>query len=120
MPKNTTLVGQQAETLAAEYLAGQGYRLLSRNDRTRFAEIDLIMLGRGKIIFVEVKYRKSDEYGGGSGAVTFDKLCRLRNAAEAWLAEHKEYSGLQPRIDVVTLTGSLSAPRFDHIENVTA
>ncbi len=120
MVKNTTAVGHRAEALAAEYLMQKGYRLLARNDRTRFAEIDLIMLGHGEILFVEVKYRKSDRYGGGSGAITPDKLRRLRNAAEAWLAEHEDYADLQPRIDVVTVTGSLSAPQVDRIENITA
>ena len=119
MAKNTTAVGLRAEKVAADYMRAQGYKLVARNDRTRFAELDLILANRENIVFVEVKYRVHAEYGGGAGAITADKLRRLRNAAEVWLAEHRGYDSLQPRVDLVSIQGDLESPQVEHIENIT-
>ena len=119
MAKNTTAVGLRAENIAADYMRAHGYKLIVRNDRTRFAELDLVMADREYIVFVEVKYRAHVNYGGGTGAITMDKLRRLRNAAETWLADHQEYGSLQPRIDVISVRGSLESPHIEHIENIT-
>ncbi len=119
MAKNTTAIGLRAEDVAATYLESVDYRVVARNDRTRFAELDLIVANRDSIVFVEVKYRKSTDFGGGAAAITADKLRRLRNATEVWLAEHQEYTGFQPRIDAVFVQGSIESPTVEHIENIT-
>jgi len=119
MAKNTTAIGSTAEDMAAEYLQSKGYRVIARNHRTRFAELDIIAASKDVVAFVEVKFRKHTGFGGGAGAITPDKLRRLRNAAEVWLSEHEEYSSLQPRIDVVTIEGDLPGASLEHLENVS-
>lgn len=119
MPKNTTALGNMAEDMAAEYLKGKGYRIIARNHRTRFAELDIVAASKEVVAFVEVKYRKHTGFGGGVGAITQDKLRRLRNAAEVWLSEHEEYAGYQPRIDVIAIQGDLIVPIIEQTENVS-
>lgn len=119
MAKNTTAIGSTAEDMATEYLQSKGYRVIARNHRTRFAELDIIAVSKEVIAFVEVKYRKHADFGGGAGAITQDKLRRLNNAASVWLAEHQDYSTLQPRVDVITVEGDQGSPAIEHILNIT-
>lgn len=119
MLKNTTAIGSTAEDMAAEYLQGKGYRVIARNHRTRFAELDIIAASNDVIVFVEVKYRKYAQFGGGAGAITQDKLRRLHNAAEVWLSEHEEFADHQPRIDVVTVEGDFASASLEHLENAS-
>lgn len=119
MVKNTTAIGSTAEDMAAEYLKERGYRIIARNHRTRFAELDIIAASKEIMVFVEVKYRKHAQFGGGAGAITQDKLRRLHNAAEVWLGEHEEFADHQPRIDAVTVEGDLPGACLKHLENVS-
>ncbi len=119
MAKNTTAVGNTAEDMAAEYLQSKGYRVIARNHRTRFAELDIIAASKDVVAFVEVKFRKHTGFGGGAGAITQDKLRRLHNAAEMWLSEHDEFTSHQPRIDVVTVEGDFASASLEHLENAS-
>ena len=120
--KNTTRVGSAAEARVAEYLAELGYEILARNQRTRFYEIDIIAArsnrsGEHEIIFVEVKYRRNADFGGGAESITPDKQFRLRRAAESWLARQPRYQNFQPRLDVIVVEGAQSPFRLHHYEN---
>ncbi len=101
--KNTTAIGQQAEGLAAKYLVSQGYNIVERNYRDRFCEIDIIATNKESICFVEVKFRNTNDFGGGVGAIQADKQHRLQRAAESWLAQRKGFENLQPQIDVIAI-----------------
>jgi len=102
----TTQLGQAAETRVAEYLEGRSYKILGRNVRTRYYEIDIIAQKNNTIIFTEVKYRKLAAFGGGEAAINVSKRARMINAASMWLADHSAYAAMQPRIDVLTVDGS--------------
>ncbi len=117
--KNTTAVGNSAETLACEYLEGKGYKIVGRNYKDRFCEIDIVACNKDYIVFVEVKYRSRADYGGAAGAVTPAKLAQMTRAAEFYLSQHQEFNNHQPRLDVVTISGDLSRAELEHIENCT-
>ncbi len=57
MIRSNRQVGGAAETLAADFLSRQGYRIVARNYRTRVGEIDLIARHRDRLVFIEVKAR---------------------------------------------------------------
>jgi uncharacterized protein (TIGR00252 family) len=61
------LSGEQAEALACQYLLDQGLQLIDKNFRSRRGEIDLIMQDNGCIVFVEVRFRRSQAFGRCSG-----------------------------------------------------
>lgn len=72
--------GARAESQAAEWLKGKGLKLLERNVRSRFGEIDLVMEDGTTLVFVEVRYRSRDDYGGAVASVTPAKQARLQRA----------------------------------------
>ncbi|MFO0781708.1 MAG: YraN family protein [Candidatus Saccharimonadales bacterium] len=87
MAKNTTLTGQKAEQAAATYLEMRGYKVLERNWRRPKCEIDIIAKKDNIIFFVEVKYRRDYEQGGGLEAITATKLKQMQYAAQMWVEE---------------------------------
>lgn len=88
--------GRLAEDHVARYLERHGGKILARNYRSRFGEIDIIAEGRGWLLFVEVKARSGR--ASPLEAVTFRKQQRLIRTAGQYLAEHPSLS--QPRFDV--------------------
>lgn len=86
---NTTAIGRAAEEAAAKYLMERGYKLVDRNWRTRWCEIDIIAAKAGIVSFIEVKFRASDKWGAGLEYVTRRKFQQMQFAAEFWLAKHK-------------------------------
>jgi len=112
----TGILGNRAENLAFKFLKQQGLQLRERNFRCRLGEIDLIMQDANYLVFIEVRYRKGNDFGGALASVDSHKQKRLRRAAETYLLQHK-LTDLPCRFDILCLTGSLSKPSFDWIEN---
>ena len=82
-------LGQWGEALAAKALRRGGYRIVERNYRSRFGEIDLVARDRrGTLLFVEVKLRGEDSIGLPREFVDGRKQQRLRTAAELYLAQN--------------------------------
>ena len=95
-------IGALGERLAAEHLHRLGLQVLTRNWRCRYGELDLIAAepSHGTVVFVEVKTRTSDRFGGLAEAVTPAKVRRLRRLAGLWLAaQDRRWAAI--RIDVV-------------------
>jgi putative endonuclease len=100
----TSLLGQSAESHAEAFLKTQGLKLLTRNWRCRFGEIDLVMQDGTTTVFVEVRLRSRSDFGGAAASVTPAKQKKLLAAARQYLSTLKT---LPPcRFDVVALTGS--------------
>ena len=78
--------GDRAETLAAQFLTRQGLVIVARNFRTRAGEIDLIAQDGTTFVFVEVRMRRSQHFGGAAESITARKRERLAKAANAYLA----------------------------------
>jgi putative endonuclease len=113
-------IGSLGEQLAVEYLTSLGLRVLTRNWRCRYGELDVIATddALGVVVFVEVKTRSSDQFGGVAHAVTPAKVRRLRRLAGLWLAaQDKSWDGV--RIDVVGVrVGRRRHPEITHIQGV--
>lgn len=95
-------VGNAAEAACARYLTTQGLRLIDRNVKCRWGELDLIMMDQQTLVFVEVKARRSNYFGGGLAAVTTSKQQKLRRAAQ-WYLLQRRLSEAQCRFDVVDM-----------------
>jgi putative endonuclease len=100
------------EDLACVELCRRGYAILARRYRTRYGEIDVVAREGTTVVFVEVKTRYGDAFGGGSAAVTPWKQQRIVRMATDYLARH----GLLDapcRFDVVTVQVETSCPRIE-------
>ena len=95
--------GVPAENRAAAFLEGQGLKVLERNYRCRFGEIDLIAASGATLVFVEVRARRSGAFGGAAGSITATKRRRLVAAARHYLARRRADQAC--RFDVVLLQG---------------
>ena len=78
--------GRHAENLAALFLQQQGLKLVARNYRCRFGEIDLIARDGKTLVFVEVRMRTSDQFGGAAASITAGKRHKLLRTARHYLA----------------------------------
>ncbi len=109
MPPRTTArqrAGQAAEQQALDYLTAQGLRLIQRNYRVRLGELDLIMTEGAELVFVEVRCRADDRFGGAAASVTAAKQSRVRRAAQTFLTERCGPRRWPPiRFDVVAIEG---------------
>ena len=96
--------GRWAERKAYFYLKRKHYRLLEKNFRSRFGEIDLIMQKRSLIIFVEVRYRSTESHGTPADTVTAKKQRKIRLTAECFLIKHRLYDQVNCRFDVIEIS----------------
>lgn len=90
-PVNTTFKqaqGYYAESYACAYLQQAGLTLVTRNFRCKFGEIDLIMREQDTLVFVEVRYRKNQQYTSAIESITFAKQQRIRRAAQVYLQHY--------------------------------
>lgn len=106
--------GSDAEQIAVSYLLRQGLVLVERNYRCRFGEIDLIMYEGKTVVFVEVRMRASDAFGGAAASITSAKQAKLLRAARHYLSGLKNVPSC--RFDAVLMTGAHS-PRIEWIRN---
>lgn len=121
-PKTMTRaqLGALGEALAVDHLTGMGLRILHRNWRCRYGELDVIAsdAATGTVVFVEVKTRTGDGYGGLAQAVTEQKVRRLRRLAGLWLAGQGD-SWAAVRIDVIGVRiGHRREPEITHLQGI--
>ncbi len=100
--------GAWGEDAACRYLEDLGYRIVERNFRTRFGEIDIIAERGAYIVFAEVKSRKNSRFAKAREFVTESKQRKILASAELWLSEH--VTKLQPRFDVIEVYGEENSP----------
>jgi putative endonuclease len=93
--------GVAAETAALAWLERRGLKLLARNWRCRWGELDLVMQDGDCVVMVEVRLRASDRFGGAAASVDANKRARLISAARQFLARRPDSPC---RFDVVTMS----------------
>ena len=119
----TTERGTWGEKQALAFLKDKGYKLVARNYRSRFGEIDLIVSDNSFIVFVEVKLRKNSNFALAREFVSYKKQEKLRATANLWLSnmsrsEKYAKTNLQPRFDVIEIYAEdETAFQINHIEN---
>lgn len=79
--KHRQELGKKGEDLAIQYLIGEGFKLIERNFRTRFGEIDIVATKGKEYFFIEVKTREGEEYGTAIESLPFYRRERLKKMA---------------------------------------
>ncbi len=111
---NRKELGGKGEAAAGAFLSRQGFRILDRNYRTRFGEIDLFCQDGSGIVFVEVKTKQSGEFAPPLASVTERKRAKLRQLAEEYLISHR-LEAVEARFDVLSIVIGPGAPEIEHI-----
>jgi putative endonuclease len=106
--------GARGEDAALAFLQQRGLRLVTRNYRCRFGEIDLVLRDGEVLVFVEVRVRSSERFGGGGASIDGRKRERLLRAARHYLSDRATVPAC--RFDAMLLSGD-QPPRIEWIIN---
>jgi len=114
--RKNLVIGRSGEELAVAFLEKSGYKILARNYKTRLGEIDIVAYDSDTICFVEVKTRRSDNYGLPQEAVGGFKQRQIAKAALAYLKENNLFPK-KSRFDIVCVFFAGDKPRLELIRN---
>ncbi len=111
-------LGMQGEKLAAKFLKRRGYKITQRNYKCKLGEIDIVAQQDKTVVFVEVKTRRTKEFGPPQYAITAAKKKQISKAALSYIRE-KNFTEQSCRFDVIAITFSPESrkPKIEHIEN---
>lgn len=108
-------VGKEGEKAAAEYLLSKGYEILAVNYIAQKAEVDIIALKEGFLVFVEVKTRSSLEYGLPQDFVRATKIKLLVKAANLFIEENNREE--EVRFDIIAIHKVGEVYNIQHLED---
>lgn len=111
------LWGNYWERMACDYLKKQQLKKITSNYQCPAGEIDIIMTDADTLVFVEVKYRKNEDWVSGPEAVTKSKQKRIIKAAQMFLLQNKQFNDWNCRFDVVSIQGAQNPPIIDWIQH---
>lgn len=113
------LKGKEGEEMAAKFLKDKGYQIIDQNNSTKFGELDLIATKNNVLIFVEVKFKQTEDFGTPEEMIGQNKLNQVRRTAELYLLTNpdieKQFDKYQ--IDAVCIVEETG--RISHHENLT-
>lgn len=113
---NNKKTGNDGEERAAKFLQHAGYRVLERNYRSRYGEVDIIVCKEDTVAFVEVKTWPRGDFFSLAKAVDGRKQKRIIKTAKRFLAEHRQYNDCYVRFDLIALDMA-GQDEICHIEN---
>lgn len=114
---NTRAKGKHGEQLALNHLVNQGLMLVEQNFSSRYGEIDIIMRDSDEWVFVEVRMRQSQAFGGGLESVTRSKQRKLINTAEYYMQKHYKTHFESCRFDIIEIGGLLDEQQLNWVQD---
>lgn len=118
MAQNNRAVGTKYEEKAEQFLKKQGIRIITKNFRCKQGEIDLVGVDGNCLVFIEVKYRATNNAGEPEDAVDIYKQKKICRVAEYFLYTHPHYANQMIRYDVIAIAGEeirWHKAAFEHI-----
>ncbi|NNE37620.1 MAG: YraN family protein [Gammaproteobacteria bacterium] len=116
MVPSSTSIGAAAEDSAINFLKLKGLKLIKRNFRSKYGEIDLIMNDRQCTVFVEVRYRRSKNFLTPLESIDHKKVKKIINCCKYYIQKSKT-DGDSYRFDIITISGKLENPEIDWYQN---
>jgi len=116
MKSDNKKTGKIGEDIAIDFLKKKGYKIIERNYKCVFGEVDIVARDRNDIVFVEVKSRRSEYFGDPTDAVDFNKQKKISKIALNYLNE-KRLDNHDARFDVIAIKLSPNGNTVELIEN---
>lgn len=116
MEKTTKQKGDIGENIATDYLEKRNFKIIEKQYRKRFGEIDIIASDNNTIVFIEVKLRKSSALGHPLESITKSKIEKIYKVADSYLRENELIDSLI-RFDVVSILLENNLYTVEHIKN---
>ncbi len=101
---SSTKIGSDAEEQARLFLESKGLITVRCNFKCKCGEIDLIMNDGGTLVFIEVRYRESQGYGGAKESITRSKRVKIERTAHFYLQTFKKIPPC--RFDALLIEGN--------------
>lgn len=114
MKNQNKVTGNKGEELAAAYLEKKGYRIIERNFRTRFGEIDIICWDDQTLVFVEVKTKIGHDFGEPEEMVNKSKIGKVKRMGEVYLQDKGLVVPCRVDVVAIVLGGIDVVERIDH------
>ena len=105
--------GLSGEMAALDFIRNLNYQILETNWRYKHLEVDIIAMDGDTLVFIEVKTRRTADYGMPFEAVSFHKQQKLDRAANLYIA-YKKYEG-EIRFDIISVLMTGNTYQIDHI-----
>jgi len=117
--RNRRAFGKAQEDLASSYLQDQGLIPVLANYQCRLGEIDLVMMDGNTLVFVEVRYRRRNDFGSALESVTYKKQQKIILCARHLLLHRRQLQSFACRFDVVAVSPQkgLDQIQFDWVRN---
>lgn len=115
MQKSTKDIGRKGEKIALDHLLCKGYEFLEQNYHFKKAEIDLIFQKDKLLIFVEVKFRSSDQFGYPEEMVSQRQQELILEAAENYIVENNWQNDI--RFDIISILAIGKKISISHFED---
>lgn len=110
LPTTSKQLGDEAESVVAQHLLeGRGHRVLVRNYKTKYCEVDIISIKDKTIYFTEVKYRQNEDFGGARDAISLSKQKQMAYAANIFMNSNRVRSKDISRYTTVLAAGLVGA-----------
>lgn len=116
MTKARLSLGKKGEDIAVAHLKKLGYKIIIRNYRGRLGEIDIIARDKDTLVFIEVKTRKTEEFGNPKEEVTRRKRHQISKVALEYL-KRSGLSSVKARFDVVAIKLDRDSNRIEVVKN---
>jgi putative endonuclease len=113
-------LGKLGEDLACLYLIKNKYKIICRNFKARYGEIDIIALDSNTTVFVEVKTRIGEEFGKPEEAVTPRKLREVIKTSEFYAQSHQIPEAQRVDVIGIELDDNNNITYFNHLKSVTS
>jgi len=117
MTKQRKSLGKWGEERARQFLEKNGYKLITNNWRNRYGEIDIIMLDKDTLVFIEVRTKSNNRYGTSIESINYKKQLQMIKTAEGFL-QYKNWYNRTTRFDVVLIDKENSIYKLEHLKNV--
>jgi len=116
---NLLKIGRLGEEIAKKYLQANRYAIIEQNYRTRRAEIDLIALYKGILIFIEVRTKRDERFGIPEESLNRKKKIKLVGNAKAYIARKRWQKAYRIDAICIVLDNNYQLKRFNHHKNIT-
>lgn len=113
------LKGSQGEDTAAKFLRENGYQIIDQNNSTKFGELDIIATKNNILIFVEVKFKQTEDYGTPEEMIGKNKLNQVRRTAEFYLLTNPDIAKQFDKYQIDAVCIVEDSNRISHYENLT-
>lgn len=111
--------GKDGEEIAAKFLKEKGYQIIDQNNSTKFGELDLIVNKNNILIFVEVKFKTTEDFGTPEEMIGKSKLAQVKRTAEMYLLTNPDMANKFDKYQIDAVCIVEETGRISHYENLT-